>query len=239
MKTSKLFSWILYAIGVAIIVIAFVVLGKDKIADDVLVLDTVVSVIVYSLFFIDVLVPWVDFGDPSQRRVGNLGIRWFFTIIYDIAAIGFMVYCLMYQQPEPVSFKVQIIVQAVLLFLLLMGLMFAKGSEEKVAEVHAEEREKLDNRDYVKRVLSQLNNEATLANGLPDDVRKQISDLADDARFMAPNNADEAADLDNQIVSASESIRVALADYEMNKDDIARNIALCQNLLQRRKGLLS
>src|SRR5665647_2588497 len=90
MNTKNIFSILLLLIGEALIIISFLYFGSN-LASEILTLDTIVSTILYSLFFIDILIPMVDFKDKSQRVIGSLGLRWFVTSLYTLSAIGMMI----------------------------------------------------------------------------------------------------------------------------------------------------
>jgi hypothetical protein len=90
MNTKKIISWLLLLFGEILIITAFILFRGD-LADNILVLGIVVSSIIYGLFFVDILVPWIDFRDKSQRRVGSMGVRWFVTWLYAIVAIAVMI----------------------------------------------------------------------------------------------------------------------------------------------------
>ena len=117
MKTKSVMTWLIAIAGEALIVAAFLMFFSDLLPSDVLVLDVFVASVVYWLFFIDLIKPWTPENDPSQKRASSLGVRWFFTILYDIAAIAAMIFFAVVLLP----FKVQLLVQlALLLFVFLI-----------------------------------------------------------------------------------------------------------------------
>ena len=91
MDTKKILSYIALLGGEAIIIIAAFILFRGNLSDNILVLNIVVSSIIYGLFFVDILVPWINLGDKSQKKIGSLGVRWFFTWFYAITAIAVII----------------------------------------------------------------------------------------------------------------------------------------------------
>jgi hypothetical protein len=111
-------------------------------------LNIVVSTIIYGLFFIDILTTWINLGDKSQKKVGSLGLRWVFTWVYAILAIATMLVC---NVAYDYSFSWQVIIHAILLFLLLFGIIGALTASDKVKEVYDKE-EEIKQSEYRKRI---------------------------------------------------------------------------------------
>ena len=68
MDTKKIVSFIVLLGGEAIIIAAFI-LFRGSLAPDVLVLNIVVSSVIYGLFFLDILVPWINLNDKQGKKV--------------------------------------------------------------------------------------------------------------------------------------------------------------------------
>ena len=135
MDTKKILSFIALLGGEAIIIAAFL-LFRGSLATDILVLNIVVSSVIYGLLFLDILVPWVDLNDKSGKKVGSLGLRWFFTWLYAITAIAVM---LIGNLAYEWTFALQFIIHCGLFFLLLLGFIAVIHSGNKVQEVYQQE----------------------------------------------------------------------------------------------------
>lgn len=87
MNAKKIFSLLLALFGEALIVFCFLHFGKN-VQTEILILNIIVSTIIYCLVFVDFIFPWVNLKDKSQKQIGSIGLRWFFTFFYLILAIG-------------------------------------------------------------------------------------------------------------------------------------------------------
>jgi hypothetical protein len=139
MSTKQILSWLLILFGEAIIVAAFL-LFRGAAADNVLVMNIVVTSIVYLLIVFGFRVPWIDLSDRSGRQVGAMGVRWFAIGWYVLPAIAAMI-C---GRVLALTFTVQLIIHCVLLFLLLGGLLAARHSADKVEDVYRQQKEAPD-----------------------------------------------------------------------------------------------
>ena len=128
MNAKKIFSLLLVLFGEALLILCFLHFGRNVQAE-ILTLNIVVSSIIYCLLFIDIIVPWVNFKDKSQKTIGSIGLRWFFTFFYMLLAIGAMV---VFNSVKPIHFTNQIIIQRILFFLILLGFFMACCSSDRV-----------------------------------------------------------------------------------------------------------
>ena len=139
MNTKQILSWLLLLFGEAIIVAAFL-LFRGGAADNVFVMNIIVTSIVYLLIFFGFRIPWDDTRDKSGRRIGALGISWFATGWYAIFAVAAMVCGKVFL----LAFTIQLIIHCSLLFLLLLGLLLSRHAADKVREVHRQQKENPD-----------------------------------------------------------------------------------------------
>jgi len=235
MDTKKVFSWLLFLIGEAIIIAAFV-LFKGELTTDVLILNMVVSTIIYGLFFVDVLVSWVDFKDKSQRRIGAIGLRWLFTWLYTLLAISVMVLCNVIYN---LTFTSQLLIHAGLLFLLLLGMFGALNVSDKVHNVYVAETVTQSGMKEMKKAVNNLKNKIVESRELPHSVIDRINALEENVRFLSPTNNQEAYELEQSFVDIAKQIEVALTDYSLNQERIERNLEKCERIYQNRKQIYS
>jgi hypothetical protein len=235
MDTKKILSWLLFFFGEALLLTAFV-LFSGGLPGNIVVLNIVVSSVIYGLFFVDVLVPWVDLGDRSQRRVGSLGGRWFFTWVYALLAIAVM---LLANMVYSASFATQAVVHGVLLFLLLLGFIFTRHSFDKVEEVFADEVANRSEVAKMKQAAMQLKDKASTLSGLPEAFVGRIVALEENMRYISPANNSEARMSERLFVDMANSIAVALEDFSLNEEKVEQMLGKCEQLYQNRKQIYS
>ncbi len=234
MKTKSVMTWLIAIAGEALIVAAFLMFFSDLLPSDVLVLDVFVASVVYWLFFIDLIKPWTPENDPSQKRASSLGVRWFFTILYDIAAIAAMIFFAVVLLP----FKVQLLVQLALLLFVLLGLLLASRTAARTQKIWQDEQQQRAGREDMMKILQELKSAAEIS-GTPQSVVDEIASLCDEVRYISPANTNEAANLESQFVESARQIQFAFREYNMNKDAIANQLAKCKRILQQRKSIYS
>ena len=234
MKTKSVMTWLLAIAGEALIVAGFLVFFSNLLPSDVLVLDVIVASFIYWLFFIDLIKSWTPENDPSQKRASSLGVRWFFTIVYDIAAIATMIYFAVAFLP----FKVQLLVQLALILFVLLGLLLASRTAARTQKIWQDEQQQRAGREDMKKALQDLKNAAELSN-TPQPVVDEIASLCDEVRYISPANTREAAELEYQFVDSVRQIQFAFREYNLNKEAIAEQLFKCKRILQQRKSIYS
>jgi hypothetical protein len=140
-------SWLLLLFGEVIIITAFV-LFRGNLTDPILVMNIVVSSVIYGLFFLNFRAPWIDLKDKSQQRVGALGISWFSVWLYAFLAIATMVVANIFYI---LDFNIQLIIHCGLLFFLLLGLLLSQHAADQVKAVYDQEQSE-DAKSYRKRI---------------------------------------------------------------------------------------
>lgn len=226
--------WVLLVFGAAIIVAA-VLLFCGGLENNVLSLDITVSLVVWGVLFAGIGFPWIDLNDPAQKRIGSLGIFWYFSSLYALVAIIWMVV----GAQLDLSFRLQLIVHLVLLFVLIMGLTMASRTSEKVGEVYEKEQRERQGVTDVRSALAALKESTFGAKDLPEEVVDRITKLCDEARFVSPSNNVEAHRMEEEMVSLTHEISSAFFNYQMNEDAIQSKLARCERLLKNRKQLHS
>ncbi|MDR2292076.1 MAG: hypothetical protein LBE11_01200 [Prevotellaceae bacterium] len=231
MNTKNIFSWLLLLFGEAIIIVGFV-LFRGNTPDDILVLNIVVSSLVYGLFFCNFRAPWIDLKDKSQKQIGAIGITWFAIWFYAIAAIA-----VMFAANFP--FTVQLLIHCGLLFLLLLWLSFSRHSANKVAEIYQEQTVSRNGILEMKKAMLALKDKISETAELPDSFIQRVNSLEENLRFISPTENAEAHDMENSFVKTIESIRFALQNYSLNAEQIENNLKKCERLYQNRKNIYS
>jgi len=235
MNTKKIFSLLLVLFGEALIILCFLHFGRN-VQTEILTLNIVVSSIIYCLLFIDIIVPWVDFKDKSQKTIGSIGLRWFFTFFYMLLAIGAMV---IFNVVKPIHFTNQIIIQGILLFFLLLGFFMAFASSDKVREVYVEEKQNRDRIDEMKKATKEVQLKIDQMKNIPTDIINKLNDLQENLRFLSPCNNSNAYELEAKFVEEMRALNGCFFDIPVNIEKINDNIQNCNRTLKERKQVFS
>jgi hypothetical protein len=235
MSTKNILSWLLLLFGEAIIIAAFI-LFRGSAPDNILIMNIVVSSLIYGLFFCNFRAPWIDLQDKTQKQIGAIGIFWFATWSYAIAAIGFMLVANLHYD---LAFVTQLIVHCVLLFSLLLWMLLSRHSADKVAEVYYEQTANRNGILEMKKAMLALKDKISETANLPESFANRVNSLEENLRFISPTENSEAHDLENSFVKTIESIRYALQDYSLNAEQIENNLKKCERLYQNRKNIYS
>ena len=232
---KRLLSLFAFLLGEAVIIVSFL-LWRGEAATGVLALNMVVSSLIYCLFFVDVLVPWVNWSDKAKRSIGSMGLRWFVTWVYAALAVAVMLVCNLWLV---VSFELQLILHCVLFFLLLLGFAGVLHASGKVAERYVQESQCRQGVQEMKQAVRRLKEAAEDCAQLPESCMRRINDLEDRLRYLSPSDNGEARSLERQFVKAVESITVALPGYAADQEKIDAALKKAERLYENRKSMYS
>jgi hypothetical protein len=235
MNKKTIFSLLIAIIGEILLIICFLQFGK-KFPSDILTLNIVVSTIIYFLVFVDLLFPWINLKDKTQKQIGSIGLKWFFSSFYMILAIGAMVY---FNQVKPLEFTNQLIVHSVLFFLLLLGLLMSFSSGEKVKEVYIEEKQNRDRIDEMKKATKGLQIQLDNAHKVPVEIINRINELQENLRYLSPSNSSDAYALEDRFLEQIKSLSNCLHEDPINMEAVISNIKNCERTYQERKNAYS
>jgi hypothetical protein len=235
MDAKKIVSWLLLLFGEAIIITAFILFRRNT-PDDVLILNIIISTLVYGLFFVDILVPWVDFNDKSQRRIGSLGLRWFITCFYAVLAITAMI-CM--NVVYDYIFTTQLIVHLVLLFFLLLGLLGVANSSSNVKQVYEQESENRKGVIEMKNAMRKLKERMSDSDAMPRAFTERINTLDENLRYLSPSNNQEARESERLFIRMIDDIAYAVSDYSTNEEQLENSLKNLEKIYQNRKNSYS
>jgi hypothetical protein len=235
MDTKKILSWAALLGGEAIIIAAFI-LFRGSLADNILILNIVITSLIYGLFFIDILIPCIDLGDKSQKKVGSLGLRWFFTWLYAVAAIaGMIVGNAVFEWP----FALQIIIHCILFFFLILGFAASLHSSDKVQQAYQQETFNRNGIDEMKMAMQNLKDKMNDCPDLPENFIGRIDTLKENLRFISPTENAMAYSLEKQFVSIISDISFAVSNFSMNEETIESNLKKVEGIYRNRKSIYS
>ncbi len=235
MNVKKIFSLLLVIFGEVLIILCLLHFGSN-VQIEIVALNIVVCTIIYSLFFMDIIVPWVDFKDQSQKTIGSIGLRWFYTFFYIIVAVGVMV---VFNTVIPIQFTNQIIIHGVLLFLILLGFFMAFSSSDKVSEVYVQEKQNRDRVDEMKKATKEVQKKTDQMKNIPIDTINKLNELQENLRFISPCNNSNAYELEAKFVGEMKVLSDCFFDIPLNLEKINENIQNCNRILKERKQVFS
>lgn len=216
----------------ACIISCFVHFWPAKGDSSVLVIDILVSTIIWGAFSIDIFRPLMD-DEKHPRQVGSLGLRWFTSCCYAVLAILIMVLAGLFHWPPFICG----VAQVVALVLLILGFWSASHAGDKVQQVAQLEGEKLAGRATMAAAVRQLKNEAALSPQVPQYVKAKIDEFADEMRYVTPSSDAEAQALERQFADQADSIRCALSQFEMNEETVNKSLQRMALILSDRKNI--
>lgn len=229
-------NWIGYIatlLGLILVVAGWLIWG-DRTNPDIFALNIAVSVVAYCVMFVDVLIPWADLRDKTQRRIGNTGVRWFVQYGYSITAILLLVLCNLLG----LTFIVSLFLQCVVLTLLIFGIATAKTTAAKISEVSQENSDNINYLTIVREGVSSLLEAAHDAQA-PQLLIARIERQAEELRYASPSNSAESRKVENELMELLAATETLMRNYEVNNERIEANIAKAERLIKKRKSTFS
>ncbi len=233
---KKILSYLLFAIGLGIIITSFYYFAPTDSKREVLILNMVITSFIYFLFFIDVLIPMVNFKDKSQAKIGSLGIRWLVTILYTLFAVGLMLFFTFGWEAKSGT---QIILHSILAFLTLLGLFSAMVLSSKVENVFHEEQKSLSLLFEIKNIAEKLIDNTQFNSEITPEIKGKLIEFSENIRYISPSNNVEAFSLEKSIKEELNKLENALQLNSGNSDIILASINKCNILYKNRKSIYS
>ncbi len=224
--------WLVMLGGIGVIVASFLCFDLGFTEDRIRYLSMGVFILAYSLFFIDLLVPWVRFDDPAKRTIGSLGIRWTAIFLYAVASIC----AVLLMNHLEARFSTQCIVHSVLILGLILMMAGVLTTNSVTARVYAEEQAARNELQQLKRAVLQLKTKLMTLN-LPAEVKSRIAAWEESLRYIAPSQSAEAHDLEQQLIDKVESLTRMLPNYELNADRVEMTLTTLEELYKIRKTI--
>ena len=235
MNAKKIFSLFISLFGEALIIFCFIHFGKN-LKLEILTLNIIVSSIIYCLVFADFIFPWVNLNDKSQKQIGSIGLRWFFTFFYLILAIGVMI---IFNIVYPIHFTNQIILHSIIFFLGLLGFFLAFSSSNNVGEVYFEEKKNRDGINEMKKATKELQLKLDAMNNIPTEIISRINELEDNLRYLSPSNNNDALVLEAKFLDDVKSLHNCFLDIPLNMKVVISKIKNCERTYKERKQVFS
>ncbi len=235
MNVKKILSTLIAVLGEILIIFCFLCFGRN-LQERVLVLNIVVSTFIYALVFIDALLPFINLKDKTQKQIGSIGSKWFFSFFYAILAIGAMVFL---NAKTPAPFTNQLIVHGVLMLLLLFGFFFTITSSEKTEEVYFEENQNRDGIVEMKKAIKEIQLKLALMDNVPKETLNRINDLQENLRYLSPGNSNEAFALESEFVYEMKNLANCFLTSPFDIEAIINKLKKCELIYGERKNIYS
>lgn len=234
MKQLSVLNWIVFAVGASIIGIIFFMFLYGAMPQNLFWLDLIISVVAYALVYLRAVQPMADLDDPAHRQVSFLGLSLVSVSAYAIGAVLAMVV----MHFAGAGFKVQLLVQIILAFLLLLSFMVGARMCDKTVEVFNQQQQMLSGLDSLRRAFTRLDRTVAVTAAIPAAVKGHITELKGKVRYITPSNNLEAVDLEREMVGKIGRLESLCADYELNAESIDRALAELDHIMDERKSIL-
>ena len=229
--------YLLLIIGEILLILTFLHFGHG-LQQDILVLNIIVSSVIYLMLFSSFLFPLINLKDKAQSDIGFIGVNWFFSAGYTLGAIVIMVYFNLLHK-ETGRFDNQLLVHAILFFLLLIGGFMSRKTADKVSEVYQEQKIERNQLDELKKATKNLVLRSELMSDLSPEFKYNLNRLLEDIRYLSPSNNLDANQLDEKYIETIRRIDDMLYNKENNKENMDVALKQCAQFLKERKQLYS
>lgn len=217
-------------LGYGLIIAGFIVFGTSM-ADNVRILDIVVSCLIFTQFVEFLFVPLVNLGKKAHKEVGMIGIHLTSVYIYIMVSIIIMVVGVLLDLP----FIWQLLLQLGALFILVVGRVATLHVGDKVEGVYQREQTIVGAKMQMKTAMETVM-DAVALNGIRDAaVVDRLRELAENVRYVSPSVEEDARNLESQFTSVAAELIVMMRDEVRNKDRIPETIERLDYILAKRK----
>lgn len=242
MNGKTVYAIIAAALGEAI-VIALNIIFRGDLPQDILILNIVVSTLIYMSS------AWVYFikldrsDDKVGTWVGTLGVNlWGFNLYSLLALIALLAMNLhvivdQYSNTYPVDIKYQFLVHGILLLFLVTTRFFSKTVEGQVKNVYEKEEALKSGLGDMKSATKRLQDAIFVCEDVSPEIRKMIDSIQTDIRYLSPVKSREAKDIEEDFVAKVNALIPAFTNYKMNADSISKQIILLSHIVDNRKKI--
>lgn len=238
MNTQRLL-YILAVAGLEIAAILLFWLVFSWLPDAVYYLDLAVITVVIAGWAFSIKLPLVDINDPSQKQVASLGAKWFSISAYSTIALIVGALGIVGEFFDFHCATTQIVVQAILLILFLIGILTSSTMQNKAEQTYMREQCIRADLDNMRLRLDLLAEAANTTPGMNRATIAAAESLINEARYISPQGTPRATALEQQIAGlAAETARMISIDSELNARAIDENIARCATLITSRRRML-
>ena len=180
MSLKNILSWGAFGLGYVLIICGWLLFG-DRSDTSIFILNIVVSLVMYSVIFSDLLISWNKPEDKSQRRIGNTGLRWAVTLFYVVIAFVLIVLSNLFSW----SFSVQLFAHSIAIVGLIAGYALVAHSANNIGNVTSQQSIAKSCVDMMRREAKSLHYDMLDKGDIPAELSQRVAQLVDDMRFIA------------------------------------------------------
>ena len=218
-------------LGYGLIIACFIIFGGAFIETKVLVLDIIVSCMIFTQFAVFMFFPLINTKDSSHKEVGMMGLHFMASFWCITASIALMVLGIVYEIP----FVYQLLGQLLILFFAVIGRITAISAGNKVKSVHKKEEITLSGRAQMRREMDNFMDDLATVKDVDASVTERLQAMQEAMRFITPSANPEACAFDQQFVDTLNNLKILMRDTTLNRDKIADEVTRLERTLTRRK----
>lgn len=234
MSLKNILSWGAFGLGYVLIICGWLLFG-DRSDTSIFILNIVVSLVMYSVIFSDLLISWNKPEDKSQRRIGNTGLRWAVTLFYVVIAFVLIVLSNLFSW----SFSVQLFAHSIAIVGLIAGYALVAHSANNIGNVTSQQSIAKSGVDMMRREAKSLHYDMLDKGDIPAELSQRVAQLVDDMRFIAPANSEDARLLEQRFVDIISRARVMVSSFTLNHEELAMELSKAERTLKDRKATYS
>jgi len=233
---KRLWSFLCWIIGEGVLIVALLNFGKN-VHQSILILNGIVTSIIYSVLIVNVFFPVLGHGERSSRTADKQGTRWFFTITYALLSVGAILY---FNLINPVDFFTQAMIQSIFLSVLFMGLWAvfkpAKKNVKTDEKIQSLERNQLR---MINNVIDLACSKAERRSDIPISILNGIKELQEDARDLSPGNETVALRMEGKIMVEVNELNKRLKEEHIDVKSVQYNIKSCSKIFNEHRRIYS
>lgn len=230
MTAKKFYNILAILLGYGLIIGGFFVFG-ESLEDKVKIMDIIVSCLIFTQFVQFSLFPLINFGDSSHKEVGMMGIHFSVLTFCCIASIGMMVFGIICH----IQFKLQLMGQLVILFILLVGRVATLHAGENVQQIGRKEQVIMRGKLSLKSIMDDFMDDIAIVKDLDPIAKQKLQNIHESIRFLSPSSNSEVLRFDEQFSQSVEDLKILMRNTNLNKEKILEETEHLEQILSRRK----
>ena len=234
MDAKTLYKILALLLGLGLIIGGFCLFGQS-LENKILILDIIVSILVYMQLTQFAIYPLIDLNRAAHKEVGMMGIYFYVLSIYCILAIGLMLFGIVYAIP----FKFQLMGQIFFVFLALLGRVATLHSGEKVEHIYGKERQMMETRRVLRTEMDNFMDELSSWESPEGMGVQKLYDIQEELKFLSPSANAEAKQYERDFCQIIEELKVLIRNADLNKERIKGKIDHLERTLSKRKSINS
>lgn len=231
MTAKRFYNILAILLGYGLIIGGFLVFG-ESLYNKVKILDIIVSCLIFTQFVQFSLFPLINLSESSHKEVGMIGIHLYVLNFCCIVSIGIMLYGILYHIP----FKLQLMGQLVVFFIMLVGRVTTLHAGEKVQQIHRKEQVMMSGKLSLKNVMDDFMNDIAILKDLDPIAKQKLQNIHESIRYLSPSSKREAIRFDEQFSQTIEYLKILMRNNNLNRGKILEETEHLERILSRRKN---